>query len=114
MGNTKYITFAGNIYKGEEEFFSEESLLTVAHGDHVGVKVLPTYLYWKGEEVGPDDLPYVIGHLTTHSMGGFAVVDYIVSHMESGHVEKIDVDWGDGFWLNVQSRSVISQVKMSD
>ncbi len=114
MGNTKFISFAGDIYPGEEEFFSEESLLTIAHGDHVGVKVFHCYLHWDGEPDSKKEPPYVIGHLTTHSMSGFNVVDHIVKHMKSGHVQRTDMDWADCFWLNVEERKVTGKIPLID
>jgi hypothetical protein len=113
MGNTKYIAFAGDIYPGEEEFFSEQILLEVAHGDHVGVKVLHCYLHWDGERESEDTkFPYVIGHLTTHSMSGFNVVKHIADHMKDGHIERVDVDWSDAFWLNVEDRKITRRVEL--
>ena len=114
MGNTKYVAFAGDIYRGEEEFFTEQALLEVAHGDHVGVKVLHCYLHWEGEKAtdsGTED-PYVIGHLTTHSMSGFAVVEHIVRHMKLGHIIQSDVDWGDTFWIEVEDRKPHSKIEL--
>lgn len=112
MGNTKYITFAGDIYPEEESFFTEQALLEVAHGDHVGVKVFHCYLHWDGETGDPKSTPYVIGHLTTHSMSGFAVVDHIAAHMKCGHIERVDVDWSDAFWLNVEDRRIVGKVEL--
>jgi hypothetical protein len=112
MGNTKYIAFAGDIYPGEEDFFTEQALLEVAHGDHVGVKVVHCYLHWDGEPFNEKDSPYVIGHLTTHSMTGFMVVDHIAAHMKSGHIERVDVDWSDAFWLNVEERKITHKIEL--
>lgn len=114
MGNTKYIAFAGDIYRGEEQFFTEQALLEIAHGDHVGVKVLHCYLHWDGEPEGIRDQesPYVIGHLTTHSMSGFAVVGHIAQRMKLGHIEQIDVDWSDHFWLDVEDRKITRKVEL--
>jgi hypothetical protein len=113
---TKYIAFAGDIFPGEEEFFTEEALLSVAHGDHVGVKVLHCYLHWDGEKsrkgTGEEKVPYVIGHLTTHSMSGFNVVDHIAQHMKAGHIERVDVDWSDAFWLNVENRRITHKIEL--
>lgn len=112
MGNTKYIAFSGDIYPGEEEFFTEQALLTVAHGDHVAVKVLHCYLHDDEEELEPDSRPYVIGHLTSHSMSGFAVVDHIAAHMECGHIQRTDVDWGDMFWLQITERKIVNRIEL--
>ena len=111
MGNTKYIAFQGNIFNGEKDSFSEQTLLESAHGDHVAVKVFPCYLHYDGK-TPPDNKPFVIGHLTTHSMSGFAVVDHIVKHMHSGHVIKTDVDWGDCSWLTIEDRAVKETFKV--
>jgi hypothetical protein len=113
MGNTKYVAFAGDIYPGEEEFFSEQVLLVVAHGDHVGVKTLHCYLHWDGEPAHDTAAkPYVIGHLTSHSMSGFAVVDHIVAHMKSGHIQRTDVDWCDLFWIEVEDRKITQKIEL--
>lgn len=116
MGNTKYIAFAGDIYRGEEAAFSENALLTAAHGDHVGVKVFHCYLHWAGESQRKHEAepPYVIGHLTTHSMSGFAVVEHIASHMQYGHIIQTDVDWGDWYWLTVENRKITQKVKLAE
>jgi hypothetical protein len=112
VGNTKYIAFAGDIYRGEEEFFTEQALLVIAHGDHVGVKVLHCYLHWDGERDADTSDAYVIGHLTSHSMSGFAVVDHIAAHMKDGHIHSTDVDWADSWWRIVQNRKVIDTRRM--
>jgi hypothetical protein len=112
MGNTKYIAFAGDIYRGEEEFFAEQSLLEIAHGDHVGVKVLHCYLHWEGETRGDSGPAYAIGHLTSHSMSGFAVIDHIVAHMKSGFIQRTDVDWGDSYWLVVENRRITQTIAL--
>ena len=112
MGNTKYIAFAGDIYAGEEEFFSEQALLEVAHGDHVGVKVFHCYLHYDREPEDEEAVPYVIGHLTTHSMSGFNVIDHIAAHMSEGHIERIDVDWNDAFWLTVENRKITKKFEL--
>lgn len=112
MGNTKYVAFQGDIYSGEEEFFSEQSLLEAAHGDHVAVKVLHCYLHWDGESQDKPEKPYVIGHLTSHSMSGFNVIDHIVRHMKSGHIQRTDVDWGDSFWIVVEDRKITTKIPL--
>ncbi len=112
MGNTKYIAFAGDIYPGEEEFFTEHALLVEAHGDHVGVKTLHCYLHWEGEGEDTTAEPYVIGHLTSHSMSGFRVVNHIASHMKSGHIQQTDVDWADMFWLIVEDRKITQRIEL--
>jgi hypothetical protein len=115
MGNTKYIAFDGDLYPGEQEYFSEQALLEVAHGDHVAVKVLHCYLHWDGEtEEIPPPCPYVIGHLTTHSMSGFSVVDHIVKHMKRGRIQRIDVDWSDVFWLVVENRTITKRIELTE
>src|SRR5271156_3326240 len=114
MGNTKYVSFAGDIYPGEEGFFSEQALLEVAHGDHVAVKILHCYLHWDGEQPDPEARPYVVGYLTSHSMSGFAVVDHIAQHMQSGHIQRVDVDWGDSFWLMVEGRKITAKIEQID
>lgn len=112
MGNTKFIAFQGDIFRGEEDCFTEQSLLEVAHGDHVAVKVLHCYLHWDGETADETVSPYVIGHLTTHSMSGFNVVDHIAKHMKQGHIERIDVDWSDAFWLVVEDRTITHKIEL--
>jgi hypothetical protein len=112
MGNTKYVAFAGDVYPGEEQYFSEQTLLEIAHGDHVAVKLLHCYLHSAGESANENADPYVIGHLTSHSMSGFAVVEHIRSHMKSGHIERTDVDWSDAFWLDVLERKVVRKIEL--
>jgi hypothetical protein len=122
MGNTKYtapkyIAFAGDIYRGEEDCFSEQALLVVAHGDHVGVKTLHCYLHLDGEVEDNTDaevpyVPYVIGHLTTRSMSG--VIDHIVLHMKDGHIQHTDVDWTDIFLLTVKNRRITGRIELPE
>ena len=109
MGNTKYIAFQGDIYPGEEEFFTEHALLVEAHGDHVGVRSFHCYLHWSPEPSDPADVPLVMG-TSTHSMSGFGVVNHMVAHMKSGHIIQSDVDWGDTYWLDVEERKVKTRV----
>ena len=114
MGNTKYVAFAGYIYKGEEAFFTEQALLEEAHGDHVAVKVLPGYLHCEAMPAKPDEDPFVIGYLTSHSMSGFAVIDHITAHMKSGHITKTDVDCGYSYWFHVEHRAITERVKICE
>jgi hypothetical protein len=113
MGNTKYITFRGDIYPGgEEKIFTEKVLLEVAHGDHVALKVFHCYLHWDGEPTDREKTQYLLGHLTTHSMCGFAVVSFIATGMKSGIIETEDADAGEIFRLVVEDRIITKQFRL--
>ena len=112
MGNTKYVSFLGDIAKGSEPFFTEQALLTVAHGDHVAVKLLHCYLHHDGEPQ-MDRFPFVIGHLTSHSMSGFNVIDHIVKYMVLGNIVRIDADYSDAFWLDVENYKITHRYELT-
>lgn len=41
-----------------------------------------------------------------------AIVDHIAQHMKLGHIERIDVDWNDAFWLNVKERKITAKIEL--
>jgi|SRR5579871_1602511 len=115
MGNTKFIQWEGDIFKGSEEQFSEDKLLEIAHGDHVTVKVFPTYLHYEGRQKTENDLPFVLGHLTTHSMSGFEVVEHIKQYIKNGRIWWHDLDYPSSKWCLISDKVInvfdISQIE---
>ena len=93
MGNTKQIYFQGRVSNDDKDnpFFSpdiEKTLLEIAHGDHAVVQVYKEgYLY-----LNKSNESFVIGALTSHSISGFNVIEFVETHLKDCAIIARDVE----------------------
>lgn len=89
MGNTKDIWFLG--YFNQDVFITEKDLLEVSHGDHATVRKFPDGYLNARQDVDA----WIQGIVTTHSMSGNNLIQWLLDRMNSGVVGRQDHDWAD-------------------